>query len=88
MKIVNPIFAAILLFLLLCNDASAGVVQWRNRVPAGEANPNNTGSYTNTIEIGNGGTTGYDSGLDVDLVHIAQHGHIQGLNRNDCMMID
>ena len=48
-------------------DASAGIIQWRNRVPAAEANPNNIGSYTSTIEIGNGGTTGYDAGLDVDL---------------------
>ena len=50
-----------------CSNASAGIVQWRNRVPAGEANPTNIGSYVNTIEIGNGGTTGYDSGLDFDL---------------------
>jgi hypothetical protein len=60
------------LFLLLAlatatGPAHAGVIQWRNRVPAGEDNPNNTGSYTATIEVGNGGTTGYDSALDVDL---------------------
>jgi len=48
-------------------NADAGIIQWRNRVPAGEANPTNIGSYTSTIEIGNGGTTGYNAGLDVDL---------------------
>lgn len=48
-------------------DASAGIIQWRNRVPAAEANPNNIGSYTSTIEIENGGTTGYDAGLDIGL---------------------
>jgi hypothetical protein len=60
------------LFLLLAlaaatGPAHAGLIQWRNRVPAADANPDNIGSYTNTIEIGNGGTTGYDNGLDVDL---------------------
>jgi hypothetical protein len=60
------------LFLLLAlatatGPAHAGVIQWRNRVPAADANPNDYGSYTATIETGNGGTTGYDNGLDVDL---------------------
>ena len=45
----------------------AGVLQWRVRVSEGAENPNNIGSYSNTIEIGNGGTTGYDEGIDFDL---------------------
>lgn len=57
----------LLIALTSINSASAGIIQWRNTVPAGEANPTNIGSYTTTIEIGNGGTTGYDVGLDVDL---------------------
>ncbi len=60
-------FLGLLVVLGTINTAPAGIIQWRNRVPAADANPNNIGSYTNTIEIGNGGTTGYDSELDVDL---------------------
>ena len=48
-------------------DSSAGIVQWRVRVAEGAENPNDIGSYANTIEIGNGGTTNYDPGLDVEL---------------------
>jgi hypothetical protein len=58
---------ALLVVFLYSPQANAGIVQWRNRVPASESNPDNIGSYTNTIETGNGGTTGYDNGLDVDL---------------------
>lgn len=58
----------VLLFIFgTCNNVSAAIVQWRNRVPASEVNPSNIGSYTSTIEIGNGGTAGYDAGLDVEL---------------------
>jgi hypothetical protein len=51
------------------NVADAGILQWRNRVATGAANPDNVGSYTNTIEMRDdvGATTGYDVGLDVDL---------------------
>jgi len=53
------------------SNVDAGIIQWRNRVPAAQSNPidnpDNIGSYVNTIEIGNGGTTSYDLGLDVDL---------------------
>lgn len=60
-------FLGLLIVLATISTASAGIIQWRNRVPAGEDNPTNIGSYTSTIEIGNGGTTEYDAGLDVDL---------------------
>ena len=60
-------FLGLLIVLTTVNHTSAGIIQWRNRVPDGVSNPSNIGSYTSTIEIGNGGTTGYDAGLDVDL---------------------
>lgn len=53
--------------LFTVGSLSADVLQWRTRVPSGVANPNSIGSYVNTFEMGNGGTTGYDSGLDIDL---------------------
>lgn len=64
---IRPLARLFVLLVFCGHFASAGGIQWRNRVPAGEENPENVGSYTSTIEIGNGGTTGYDEGLDVEL---------------------
>ena len=72
MRLVRPLLLrrgipTACIIIALGQSALAGIIQWRVRVPTGEANPTNIGSYTSTIEIGNGGTTGYDDGLDVVL---------------------
>lgn len=61
------VLLALAAWLAVSCPAGAGVLQFRNRVPAGADNPNNIGSYTHTLEMRDdvGATTGYDAGLDV-----------------------